>query len=289
MFSVLITVSLSEFDECVAGPLGSAAMTADLHVTDRLVYLENHDNGVVVIRLNRPKVNAISPELTDALLECVDHLHAHLPAAVVVYGGERAFAAGADISRFGGPEEARVIGGSLRRAFDALAALPRVTIAAVTGFALGGGCELSMSCDLRVAADNAKFGQPEILLGIIPGAGGTQRLARLVGPSRAKDICLSGRQVDAAEALRIGLADRVVPAAEVLSASLDWAAEFARGPLTVQGYCKRAIDGGLDGSLAAGLTLEQDQFIAAFATEDSQIGVKSFLENGPGKAAFTGR
>ncbi len=264
-------------------------MTAHLTATDRLVYLEKHNNGVVVIRLNRPKVNAISPELSDALLECVDHLHADLPGAVVVYGGERAFAAGADIARFGGPEEARVIGAGLRRSFDALAALPRVTIAAVTGYALGGGCELSMACDLRLAADNAKFGQPEILLGIIPGAGGTQRLARLVGVSRAKDICLSGRQVDAEEAMRIGLADRVVPAADVLSAAIAWAGEFANGPLAVQGYAKRAIDGGLDGSLAAGLTLEQDLFVASFRTEDSQIGVKSFLELGPGKAAFTGR
>jgi enoyl-CoA hydratase/carnithine racemase len=261
----------------------------DVHATDRLVYLEPSADGVVVIRLNRPKVNAINPELATALLECVDHLHTDLPGAVVIYGGERAFAAGADIARFGGPEEARIIGGGLRRAFDALAALPRATIAAVTGYALGGGCELAMSCDFRVAADNAKFGQPEILLGIIPGAGGTQRLARLVGPSRAKDICLSGRQVDAAEALQIGLANRVVAAADVLSASVAWAAEFARGPLTVQGFAKRAIDGGLDGSLAAGLTLEQDLFVASFGTADSQIGVKSFLENGPGKAAFTGK
>jgi enoyl-CoA hydratase/carnithine racemase len=261
----------------------------DVFAADRLVFLEPQEHGVMVIRLNRPKVNAINPELTDALLECVDHLHADLPGAVVVYGGERAFAAGADITRFGGPTESRVIGAALRRAFDALAALPRVTIAAVTGYALGGGCELAMSCDFRLAADNAKFGQPEILLGIIPGAGGTQRLARLVGPSRAKDICLSGRQVDAEEAFRIGLADRVVPAADVLSASLDWAAEFARGPLTVQGFAKRAIDGGLDGSLASGLTLEQDLFVASFGTEDSRIGVASFVANGPGKADFTGR
>ena len=254
-----------------------------------LVRIERAGNGVAVIRLDRPKVNAISPELTDQLLSCVDELNADLPSAVVVYGGERMFAAGADIARFGGPEQVRVIGGQLRRAFDALAALPRVTIAAVTGFALGGGCELAMACDLRVVADNAKFGQPEILLGIIPGAGGTQRLARLVGPSRAKDIVLSGRQVDANEALRIGLADRVVPAPDVLSAALEWAGEFANGPLSVQALAKRAVDGGLDGSLAAGLALEQDLFVASFRTEDSVIGIKSFLENGPGKAQFTGR
>lgn len=257
--------------------------------SERYVRIERHDNGVALLRLDRPKVNAISPELAQHLLECVDELLADLPGAVVVYGGERMFAAGADIARFGGADEARIIGGGLRRAFDALEALPRVSIAAVTGFALGGGCELAMACDLRMAADNAKFGQPEILLGIIPGAGGTQRLARLVGPSRAKDIVLSGRPVDAEEALRIGLADRVVPAADLLTSALAWAAEFAKGALTSQAFAKRAIDGGLDGALASGLTLEQDLFVASFRTDDAGIGIKSFLAQGAGKAEFTGR
>lgn len=244
--------------------------------------------NVAVIRLDRPKVNAISPELTADLLACVDELTADLPGAIVVYGGERIFAAGADIARFGGPEEARVIGAQLRRAYDSLAAIPRVVIAAVTGYALGGGCELAMACDLRIAADNAAFGQPEILLGIIPGAGGTQRLARLVGVSRAKDIALSGRQVKAEEALRLGLADRVVPNAELFDAAMSWAREFAGGPLTVQGYVKRAIDAGISGSLSEGLAIEQDMFVASFRTRDSQIGTASFLANGPGKADFTG-
>lgn len=255
------------------------------------VRIERHDvDGaeVAVLRLERPKVNAISPELTEDLLACVDELNASLPGAVIVYGGEKIFAAGADIARFGGPDGARVIGGGLRRAFDALAALPRMVIAAVSGYALGGGCELSLACDVRIASETAVFGQPEILLGIIPGAGGTQRLARLVGPARAKDICLSGRQVKAEEALRIGLCDRVVPASELFEAALAWAAEFARGPLTVQGYAKRAIDAGLNGSLADGLAIEQDLFVAAFRTDDATIGIKSFLENGPGKAQFTG-
>ena len=256
--------------------------------SERYVRIERQDTGVALLRLDRPKVNAISPELAEHLLECVDELSADLPGAVVVYGGERMFAAGADIARFGGADEARIIGGGLRRAFDALAALPRVSIAAVTGFALGGGCELAMACDLRMAADNAKFGQPEILLGIIPGAGGTQRLARLVGPSRAKDIVLSGRQVDAEEALRIGLADRVVPAVDLLSSALAWAGEFAKGALTAQAYAKRAVDGGLDGSLASGLTLEQDLFVSSFRTDDAGIGIKSFLAQGAGKAEFTG-
>lgn len=243
----------------------------------------------MVLRLDRPKVNAISPELTADLLRCVDELSEDLPGAVIVYGGERIFAAGADIARFGGPDEARVIGAMLRRAFDALAALPRMVIAAVAGYALGGGCELSLACDVRMASDTATFGQPEILLGIIPGGGGTQRLSRLVGPSRAKDIMMSGRQVKADEALRIGLADRVVPAASLFDEALAWAQEFARGPLTVQGYCKRAIDAGLSGSLAEGLAIEQDQFVAAFRTADAKIGIASFLANGPGKAEFTGQ
>ena len=257
--------------------------------SDRFVRIERHDNGVVVLRLDRPKVNAISPELADHLFECVEELNADLPSAVVVYGGERMFAAGADIARFGGPAEARVIGAGLRRALDGLAGLPRVTIAAVTGFALGGGCELAMACDLRLMSDTAKFGQPEILLGIIPGAGGTQRLTRLVGLSRAKDIVLSGRQVAADEALRIGLADRVVPAADVLASALAWANEFAAGPVSVQALAKRAVNSGMDGALADGLTLEQDLFAEAFGTDDAKIGIKSFLENGPGKAQFTGR
>ena len=256
------------------------------------VRIENHGEGptrVAVLRLDRPKVNAISPELTADLLAAVDVLAADLPGAVVVYGGERIFAAGADIARFGGPDEARVIGAALREAFDALAALPRMVIAAVAGFALGGGCELALACDVRIASESAVFGQPEILLGIIPGGGGTQRLGRLLGPARAKDLCLSGRQVKAEEALRIGLADRVVPTEALLDEALAWAFEFARGPLTVQGLCKEAIDGGLEGSLVDGLTLEQDRFVEAFRTEDATIGITSFLEHGPGKAAFTGR
>lgn len=244
---------------------------------------------VAVLRLDRPKVNAISPELTADLLVCVDQLNASLPGAVIVYGGERIFAAGADIARFGGPEETRVIGAALRRSFDALAALPRMVIAAVAGYALGGGCELSMACDVRVAADTATFGQPEILLGILPGAGGTQRLARLVGPSRAKDIVLSGRQVKADEALRIGLVDRVVPAADLFTEALAWGREFAMGALMAQAYAKRAIDAGLSTSLSEGLAVEQDMFVASFRTADREIGITSFLASGPGKAEFTGQ
>ena len=253
------------------------------------VSVDRRDDGVALVQLDRPKANALSVALLEELAEIARALHADPPGAVVLWGGPRIFAAGADISEFGGPEEARRVGRHFLGTLDEWATIPRVTIAAVNGFALGGGCELALACDLRVAADDARFGQPEILLGIIPGGGGTQRLPRLVGPSRAKDMVLTGRQVPADEALRIGLADRVVPAADVRDAALAWAAELARGPLVAQALAKRAIDDGLDGPLAAGLELEQELFGEVFATEDAGAGVRSFLADGPGKATFSGR
>ena len=254
-----------------------------------LVTLERRDDGVAIIRLDRPKANALSVALLAQLEEAAGALTADPPGAVVVWGGDRMFAAGADITEFGGTEDAVRIGGSFRRALDAVAAIPRATIAAINGFALGGGCELALACDFRVMADNARVGQPEILLGIIPGGGGTQRLPRLVGTARAKDLILTGRQVQADEALRIGLADRVVPAAEVLEFALAWAAALAAGPLQAHALAKRAIDEGMDGALADGLGLEQTLFVEVFATEDAASGVQSFLRDGPGKAAFRGR
>jgi len=253
------------------------------------VSVDRRDDGVALVQLDRPKANALSVALLEELAEIARALHADPPGAVVLWGGPRIFAAGADIAEFGGTEEARRVGRHFLGTLDAWATIPRVTIAAVNGFALGGGCELALACDLRVAADDARFGQPEILLGIIPGGGGTQRLPRLVGPSRAKDMVLTGRQVPADEALRIGLADRVVPAADVRDAALAWAAELARGPLVAQALAKRAIDDGLDGPLAAGLELEQELFGEVFATEDAGAGVRSFLADGPGKATFSGR
>jgi enoyl-CoA hydratase/carnithine racemase len=260
-----------------------------LSMPDDLVSVDRRDDGVAVVQLNRPKMNALSVALLQQIEAAARQLTDDPPGAVVVWGGERIFAAGADISEFGGPDEARRIGGQFRATLDAVAAIPRATIAAVTGYALGGGCELSLACDFRVAADTAKFGQPEILLGIIPGGGGTQRLTRLVGASRAKDIILTGRQVSSDEALRIGLADRVVPAGQVFDTALSWAAELARGALVAQSLAKRAIDQGLDGPLADGVGLEQELFAEVFTSEDAKIGVQSFLEKGPGKAEFTGR
>ena len=256
---------------------------------DRLVHTELRDDGVAVLRLDNPKVNALSGALLGELEEAAVALTKDPPGALVVTGGDRIFAAGADISEFGGPDEAREIGGRFLRALDALAAIPRCVIAAVGGFALGGGCELALACDLRIASERAKLGQPEILLGIIPGGGGTQRLARLVGPSRAKDLILTGRQVGAEEALRIGLVDEVVPPDELHERVFARAAELAKGAVVAQGLAKRAIDGGLDGPLADGLALEQELFAEVFRTEDSRIGVASFLESGPGAAEFKGR
>jgi len=252
-----------------------------------LVNLERRDDGVALVRLDNGKVNALSTALLAELAAVAGDLAADPPGAVVVTGSERMFAAGADISEFDGPAEAGVVGAAFRGALDAVAAVPRATIAAVAGFALGGGCELALACDLRVCAPSARFGQPEILLGIIPGGGGTQRLARLVGAARAKDLILSGRQVDAEEALRIGLVDRV--ADDPLAESMAWAAELAAGAVAAHALAKRAIDEGLGGWLADGLSLEQELFVEVFRTKDAGIGVESFREHGPGKATFTGR
>ena len=258
-------------------------------MTEALVAVERRDDGVAVLRLQNGKVNSLSSEVLRQLRVAAESLTANPPGAVVVVGSDRFFAAGADISEFAGPDEARSIGRLFLEALNAIAAIPRVVIAAVAGPALGGGCELALACDLRVCSTSAKFGQPEILLGIIPGGGGTQRLARLVGPSRAKDLILSGRQVRAEEALRIGLADEVVEPENLEGRVFELAAAFAAGPVQAHAIAKRVIDAGLEGSLAVGLELEQDAFVEVFATDDSRIGVASFLENGPGKAQFTGR
>jgi enoyl-CoA hydratase len=264
-------------------------MTTSPASTTEFVRVERRPDGVAVIRLDRPKANALSGALCGQLLTAVREFEQDMPGAVVVWGGERIFAAGAEISEFGGAREAREIAGRVQEALDAVAAIPRVVVAAVNGVALGGGCELALACDLRVAAGNSRFGQAEILLGIIPGAGGTQRLPRLIGPARAKEMVLSGRQVLAEEALRIGLVDRVVPAEEVFEHSVAWAAQFAAGPVLAHGLAKQAIDRGLDKSLGEGLQLEMALFQEVFTTEDACHGVASFLANGPGKATFVGR
>jgi len=257
-------------------------------MADELVHLERRDDGVAVITLDNPKVNALSAELRQQLKAAADALQADPPGAVVVTGGERIFAAGADITQFGGADAAAGIVTSFHETMAAVADIPRMVIAAVAGYALGGGCELALACDYRIASERAVFGQPEILLGIIPGGGGTQRLSRLVGPSRAKDLILTGRQVKADEAHRIGLCDEVVAPEALHERALALAAELARGALAAQALAKQAVDLGLDVGLPEGMTVERERFVDVFRTEDSQIGVKSFLEHGPGKARFTG-
>ncbi len=242
-----------------------------------------------MVRIDRPKANALSLAVLAQLEDVAHQLTEDPPGAVVLWGGTRIFAAGADIGEFGGPDEARVINEVFRRALDAWAAIPRAVIAAVSGYALGGGCELACACDLRVVADTARLGQPEVLLGVIPGAGGTQRLTRLVGPGRAKDLVLTGRQVDAQEALRIGLADRVVPAEEVFLRAVELAAGLAEGAVVAQGLAKKAIDAGLDRPLATGLDIEAELFVQVFETNDARIGVESFQAKRAEKARFSGR
>ncbi|MCU1378140.1 MAG: putative enoyl-CoA hydratase [Acidimicrobiales bacterium] len=256
---------------------------------ETFVTVERRDDGVAVVELQRPKVNALSKALLLQLRDIADDLTADPPGAVVITGGERAFSAGAEISEFGGPIEAREIGGLFRDALGAVAAIPRFTIAAINRVALGGGCELALCCDWRICSDNAVLGQPEVLLGIIPGGGGTQRLPRLVGPAKAKEIMITGRQVRSEEALRIGMVDEIVPASEVLPRALLKAAEVAQGAVVAQGSIKAAVDEGIETTLAWGIDREQLYFVDVFDTEDSRIGVKSFLEHGPGQATFTGK
>ncbi|MFL6063159.1 MAG: enoyl-CoA hydratase/isomerase family protein [Friedmanniella sp.] len=249
-------------------------------------------DGVAVLRLDRPKMNALNAAMQRRIgalaLECGERDDV---AAVVITGGERVFAAGADIlemERLGYADMA-AHAGVLQGAFRAVAQIPKPVVAAVNGYALGGGCELALCADLRIAAEDATLGQPEIKLGIIPGAGGTQRLARLVGPSRAKELIFTGRSVSAPEALAIGLVDQVVPPAEVLPAALAWAGQFVGGPRLALRAAKECVDRGGEVDLDTGLELERVQFAALFATEDRAIGMRSFREHGPGRAQFRGR
>ena len=243
---------------------------------------------VAVLRLDRPPVNSLSIGLLAELRRAVEGLAADLPGAVVITGSDRIFSAGADITEFGGAERAAEVSSGFGQVLDAIASLPRATVAAISGGAFGGGLELALACDFRFVAAGARLGQPEILLGIIPGGGGTQRLARLIGPARAKDIVLTGRYLSAEEAFGIGLADRLTEAGSVVSDALEFASRLAAGAIVAQGLAKRAIDEGLELSLADGLALEREFFARTFATRDAEIGVRSFLERGPGRAEFVG-
>jgi enoyl-CoA hydratase/carnithine racemase len=249
-------------------------------------------DGVGTIRLDRPKMNALNVQVQEEIrAAAVEATERDDVKAVVVYGGERVFAAGADIKEMADMSYTDMVkrSGALQSSFSAVARIPKPVAAAITGYALGGGCELALCADVRFAADSAVLGQPEILLGIIPGAGGTQRLSRLVGPSKAKDIVFTGRFVNADEALAIGLVDRVFPAESVYDEAVAWARQFAAAASYALRAAKESIDRGLEIDLETGLEIERQQFAALFATEDRSIGMRSFVENGPGKAQFEGR
>jgi enoyl-CoA hydratase/carnithine racemase len=249
-------------------------------------------DGIGTIRLDRPPMNALNrqlqSELREVAIEAGDRAEVK---SVIIYGGPKVFAAGADVKEFAkmGHADIADYAPELSRTLSIVAELPKPTVAAITGYALGGGYELALCCDRRIAGDNAKLGQPEILLGIIPGAGGTQRLARLIGPSRTKDIVYTGRFVEAEEALKIGMVDQVVAPDDVYTAARKWAGQFSGAATRALAAAKAAIDGGLDGDLNAGLRLETALFTGLFSTEDRTAGMESFIANGPGKATFSGK
>ena len=250
------------------------------------------EDGIGTIRLDRPKMNAINEQLHREVRAAAQEAAGRDDVrAVVLYGGERVFAAGADIKAMSQLDGRSMVawGRELTDSFTAVQEIPKPVIAAITGYALGGGYELALCADFRVMGANAKVGQPEILLGVIPGAGGSQRLARLVGPAKAKDLVFTGRHVGAEEALELGLADAVVPDAEVYETAVAMARKFAAGPPLALTAAKRAVDEGLELPLDEALTLETRLFAELFDTEDQKTGMRSFLESGPGKAEFTGR
>ena len=250
------------------------------------------DAGIGVIRLARPPMNVLDIELQEGIRAAAEQAAERRDvAAVIVYGGEKVFAAGADIKQMQTMSYTDMVDRSaaLQSALTAVAQIPKPTVAAITGYALGGGCELALCCDFRVAGDNAKLGQPEILLGVIPGAGGTQRLARLIGPARAKDLIYTGRFIGSAEALSIGLIDEVVPADEVLAAARRRVERYVGGPAYALRAAKEAVDRGLETDLTTGLEIEWMLFAGLFATRDREIGMSSFVAEGPGKAQFEGR
>jgi len=257
----------------------------------RYVSLEVSD-GVGVITLQRPPMNALSIEVQEqfarAAREADQRRDVH---AVVIYGGPKVFAAGADVKEMAAWDHRTMVERStgLQASFVAVTELGKPTIAAITGYALGGGLELALCTDFRVCADNAKLGLPEIQLGIIPGAGGTQRLPRLIGPARAKEMIFSGRHVRAEEALRIGLVDRIVAPDDVHDEAVAWARSFVGGPALALRAAKAAVDRGLEVDLRSGLEIERQHFAGLFATQDRTIGMNTFLESGPGQAKFEGR
>jgi enoyl-CoA hydratase/carnithine racemase len=248
--------------------------------------------STAIIHLRRPPMNALNVQMQREIAQAATFVSGRAGIdAVILYGGEKVFAAGADVKEMANMTYAdmAVAAHNLQSAFDTVAKISQPTIAAITGFALGGGLELAMCADFRVAGDNAKLGQPEILLGIIPGAGGTQRLPRLIGQSLAKELIFGGHMITAEQAAAIGLVNKVVEPVQVLAAALAWATKFSGGPKLALAAAKRAIDSGSNVDLRTGLSIESTEFAALFATEDQTNGMNSFVNEGPGKANFVGR
>ena len=241
------------------------------------------ENGIALLTINRPKsLNALNSETLAELNTCLAELENNEEVKVVILtgSGEKSFVAGADISEMvnGTPAEGRKMGLLAKEAFGRLENMPQVTIAAVNGYALGGGCEISMACDIRLASEKAKFGQPEVGLGITPGFSGTQRLPRRVGVAKAKELIFSGKQIGAEEAKRIGLVNEVYAAEELLNKAVEMAKSFtANAPIAVK-YSKACIDRGMQMDIDNGIALENELFAMCFATEDQKEGMGAFLE-----------
>lgn len=255
------------------------------------VTISTDEHGVATLRVDRPPVNALNLELWHELGDAARQLAEDDDVrAVVLWGGPKVFAAGADIKAMNELDYQQMLSLApvLQESMRTLARLPKVTIAAVNGYALGGGCELALTADFRYAAADAQLGQPEILLGVIPGSGGTQRLARLVGIQKAKEMVYGGRFYSAEECLAMGLVDQVHPPEEVYDRAVEAARRYAQGPFALR-LAKQALDQGIEMDLDSALRLETSLFAACFATEDRRIGMDSFIKEGPGKARFTQR
>lgn len=238
-------------------------------------------DGVATLRVDRPPVNALTVEVWEALGQAARRLAADDGVgAVVLWGGPKVFAPGADVKELASRShtEMQGIAPRIQEAFRALAQLPQVTIAAINGYALGGGCELAMMCDFILAADTAKFGQPEIKIGAIPGAGGTQRLTRFVGKSKAMEMCLTGRMMDADEAERSGLVSRVVPADQLLDEAMKTAGKIAGLSRITVPMCKESVNRAYETTLSEGVRFERRVFHSVFSTEDQKEGMAAFVE-----------
>jgi len=240
------------------------------------------ENEVATITLNRPPMNPLNGQIFKELTQAADELESDptVRAIVITGAGDKAFAAGADVTEMAAltPVEVYSFCQVSRAAFERIEGLSKPIIAAISGLALGGGCELALCCDFRLAADNAKFGQPEISLGIIPGAGGTQRLPRLIGAAKAKELILLGNIIDASAALGLGLVNNVVPADSLLEEAQKLAKKLASKPAVAVAMAKSAINTGLNMDISSALTLEIQCFVTAFASEDRKEGIGAFME-----------